>query len=179
MRKIDNIWYVPLLLIIILFSMERPLFCSCNNFYLIIGSTNSHHTSQHFFDPYSLSHFQHGMIFFLFLKNFLKVKKPFFLGLVIESLWEIIENTSFIINKYRSETIAFDYSGDTIINSMGDLFSCYFGLVVTSRLKVSYSILLYLLVECGMLLIYRDSLTLNILMLTYPLESVKTWQLFK
>ena len=92
--------------------------------------------------------------------------------------WEIVENTDFVINRYREATIALDYYGDSVINSAADVArdaflgfcwppACRSGRRSLSRSR-SKSCVGYVI---------RDNLTLNIIMLIYPLEAIKAWQL--
>ena len=170
---------VAALAVTVLVAMERPLWCACGGHWLISTEVWSRHNSQHLFDAYSFSHIQHGMIFFAlmwWLRN--RIGKPLlWLALMIESLWEFIENTSWIINKYRSQTMALDYAGDTIANSFGDIVSCGLGFYLCSRLPWRVTLVLYLTLELTMLFTIRDNLSLNIVMLVYPIKALKAWQM--
>ena len=137
-------------------------------------------TSQLFADPYTSSHLLHGILFFGFLW-FVARRLPLgiraLLALLIEAGWEILENSPIIINRYRSATAAYDYTGDSIFNSTGDILFCMLGFWLAWKLPVRWSLALIVLVEVGMLLWVRDNLTLNILMLIYPLNAIKAWQM--
>ena len=142
-------------------------------------SPASPQTSQLVGDPYSFSHILHGVIFFWFLFLFRKklpIDVRFLSAMVIEIAWEIWENTPFIINRYRTATISLDYYGDSILNSVGDLAFCMLGFWFASRVSWKWSIALILAIELVMLATIRDNLTLNILMLVYPLDAVRVWQ---
>lgn len=154
--------------------MNRLIWCTCATPQFWIGDSASSHTSQHLFDPYSFSHFQHGIFFFALLTL---IKRPFLsVALILEVLWEVLENTPYVIERYRTDTIALSYTGDSIINSLGDLFACYLGFLAASKLPWKFSLAVYLAIELIMLILIRDSLTLNVIMLLYPLESIKNWQ---
>ena len=101
----------------------------------------------------------------------------FWLALLLESAWEVFENTSFVINKYRTETAALGYSGDTIVNSLGDLACALIGFLVARRLGWWRSLIVFLLVELVLIFLIRDSLLLQILMLVRPIEAIKSWQM--
>ena len=140
----------------------------------------SQHTSQHFVDPYTFTHFLHGLLFYAMLRFVtprFRWDLRFMLAISLECLWEIIENSAMVIGRYRQATIALGYEGDSILNSLGDIASCGLGLVVARRLPVRWSVGIFLVVEVAMLIIYRDNLLLNVIMLIYPFEAVKSWQL--
>jgi hypothetical protein len=95
---------------------------------------------------------------------------------LIESAWEIVENTNFVINRYRETTAAFGYTGDTVINSIGDIIACGVGFWVARRLGWKRTIVAFVIVELVLLVWIRDSLLLNILMLLRPSGAIKAWQ---
>ena len=97
--------------------------------------------------------------------------------IAVEAAWEILENSNFIIEKYRENTASLDYFGDSIANSIGDLIACAVGFLIALKLGVWRSLVFFVLVELALLFWIRDSFLLNILMLIYPLESIKTWQM--
>jgi hypothetical protein len=137
-------------------------------------------TSQHFLDPYSFSHLLHGLLFYAIIRMVFRIKRfdiIFLLAVIFEAMWEIGENTEFIINRYRDTTVSFDYYGDSIINSLGDVIIIIPGLIMAKILPVWLNILIFIVVELTLLFTIKDNLTLNILMLIYPIEAIRTWQL--
>ncbi|MCC6493780.1 MAG: DUF2585 family protein [Pirellulales bacterium] len=160
----------------------RIWFCKCNRLLFIVADAWSPHTSQHLFDPYSLSHVQHGLIFYWALR-WLLPKTSWQTRLVAATLmeagWEIIENSQFVINRYREATAALGYEGDSVVNALGDLLSCVLGFAIAGRFGLRGSIALFVGVEVGLLIRIRDSLLLNVLMLFYPLDSIRDWQMAK
>ena len=96
---------------------------------------------------------------------------------VLESGWEILENSPIVINRYRAATISLDYFGDSIVNSMADVGAWLCGFWIASKLPWRVSVILFVVTELVLLMWVRDSLLLNILQLVYPIEAVKTWQM--
>jgi len=139
----------------------------------------SRHNSQHLIDPYSFTHILHGILEFwliglVFRK--LPVAWRFVLAIFIESSWEVVENTSYVINHYREATISLDYYGDSIANSLSDIVCCGIGFFIAYKFRL-WSILLFFVTEVILLIWIRDSLLLNILMLIWPVDTVKAWQI--
>ncbi len=166
---------IYILLAVCLKAMQRIFWCECGSSTIWITDVWSKHNSQHLFDPYSFSHWQHGVIFFAVLCALKRPRLEY--ALIIESLWEIIENTPFTIQRYRTVTMALDYFGDSIGNSLGDLTACMLGFILAARAPRRVTLLLYLLVEAVMIATIRDSLTLNVIMLLYPIDGIKEWQM--
>ena len=65
----------------------------------------SQHNSQYFLDPYTLTHILHGVMFYallsLVLRN-LPVTSRMVIAVGLEAGWEVLENTNFIIERYRT-----------------------------------------------------------------------------
>ena len=139
----------------------------------------SSHTSQHLFDPYTFTHVVHGILFFwltgLIFRN-LSGGWRFFIAIVVEAGWEIVENSSYVIRQYRENTASLDYFGDSVANSIGDVIACAAGFWIAVRIGWRRSVFLFILIEVGLLFWIRDSLLLNVVMLLYPLDWVKAWQ---
>ena len=94
----------------------------------------------------------------------------------IEGAWEIIENTDYVINRYREATISLDYYGDSIFNSVGDIMAMAAGFIIAWKFPKWASIGVVVLIELGLLYFIRDNLTINIIMLIHPIEAIKHWQ---
>lgn len=140
---------------------------------------NSSHTSQHFLDPYTFTHILHGVLAFWIAQLLFKKISVYWqlaIAAAVEAGWEILENSDFIIERYRENTASLDYFGDSIANSIGDLAACMAGFWVAAKLGLWKSLAFFVLVELVLLLSIRDGFLLNILMLIYPIDSLKTWQ---
>jgi hypothetical protein len=136
--------------------------------------------SQRVLDPYSLSHIIHGFLFYGLL-HLLAGKVPigtrFACAVALEAGWEILENSPLIIDRYRAVTIAQGYVGDSVLNSLSDIVMAAWGFLLAWRLRVSTSVVLVVTTELLMVAAIRDNLTLNIVMLAYPIEAIRLWQL--
>jgi hypothetical protein len=158
----------------------RLWWCACGGWSPIWIDTWSSHNSQHLLDPYAFSHVAHGLIFCGALAVTvprLAMRWRFALAVAIEALWEVVENTEFVINRYREVTASLDYHGDTVGNVMGDIATCALGFLLAQRLGLWRSVAVFVIMEVGLLLWIRDNLTLNVLMLLWPVEAVKQWQI--
>ena len=143
------------------------------------GDVWSSENSQRVADAYSFSHIIHGILFYAFfwlIARRLPLKYRFLAALVLEAGWELLENSPLIINRYREATIALGYVGDSVLNSVCDVGMVVIGFIIARYSKVWMSILLIIVFEVGCLFWVRDNLTLNVIMLVHPVESIKVWQ---
>ena len=167
------------LLAAILIAMGRPPICPCGTVSLWHGIVQSNQNSQQFSDWYSFSHIIHGFIFFG-LSRWLMPSRPLWVALAlaigIEGAWEILENSPIIIDRYREVTMAYGYSGDSILNSVSDTAFMVVGFLAASRMRWWTTVGVALFFELFTLWAIRDNLTLNVLMLVWPIDAIKQWQ---
>jgi len=158
----------------------RLWICACGKLFLWVGQACISNTSQHLLDPYSFTHVLHGFLFFwliAWLAPRLNSNWQLTLAIGIEAAWEILENTNFIIERYRNATAAVGYTGDTVVNSMGDILCCTVGFIIARRLGFRRSLIAFLLMELVLILWIRDSLLLEIVMLIIPIDPIRAWQM--
>ena len=173
------------LALVILLAMGRPPICPCGTVRFWHGVVQSNENSQQIADWYTFSHITHGLVFdaiaWLLLVRFnLFGGKParwaLPIAVIVEAAWEILENTPMVIDRYREATVSWGYTGDSVLNSISDIGWMIGGFLLASRLPAWASIALALAFELFTLWMIRDNLTLNILMLVWPLDAVREWQ---
>ena len=176
-------WFLAIDLLIafavVLFLMDRPPICPCGSIKLWHGVVHSSENSQHIADWYTFSHVIHGFLFYSLAHLVLRGRArrwalPF--AIAIEGGWELLENSPVIIDRYREATMAFGYSGDSILNSIADIGWMAAGFWLAAKLPVRVTVTLALVFEALTLLLIRDNLTLNVLMLVWPVDAIRTWQ---
>ena len=160
--------------------MGRVPICTCGRVALWHGVVLSAENSQQLTDWYTFTHIVHGVLFYGALA-LLVPRQPFatrlLLALCVEGVWEMIENSPAVIDRYREATISLDYYGDSILNSVGDIGAMALGFWFAARLPRWASVACVVVVELSLAWIIRDNLTLNIVMLLHPVDAIRRWQL--
>lgn len=168
---------------VVLLAMGRIPFCKCGIISIWSSDVTSNQQSQQLTDPYSFTHVLHGIGFYflswLLFGRRLTVWQRLILAVAVESGWEILENTEFILNRYRAATVSYDYWGDSVFNSVGDIIAMMVGFWMTAKLTWRKSVLAFIVIDSLLLFFIRDSLIVNIIMLIHPVDAIKNWQLGK
>lgn len=164
---------------LVLLAMGRNPICACGHVDLWTGTVTGPENSQMIADWYTPSHVIHGLLFYLATWLLLRRRSPgdrFLVAVAIETAWEVLENSPIVIDRYREATIAFGYVGDSVVNSVADIGWMAVGFLLAQRLPVAACVGLGAGFELLTLWLIRDNLTLNVLMLVWPVEAIRLWQ---
>jgi hypothetical protein len=159
--------------------MGRPAAYARGPLRVWVGDVQSDQNSQQIADPYSFTHVVHGALFYGITALTLGPSQPALraaIAIGIESAWEAVENTDMVIERYRKATVSLGYYGDSVVNSIADVLACLIGFLLAWRLPTRATVMWVAAVELVLALWIRDNLTLNVVMLVYPLQVIRQWQ---
>lgn len=177
LRPTLSVFVVILAAASVLWLMGRPLLCTCGR--VDLWGAAGPEQSQMLLDWYSASHLVHGFLFYALLHLLArrtKFERRLVAATILEAVWELVENSPMIIDRYREATIALGYSGDSVLNSVSDILMMVAGFLLARKVPVWASAMIILVLELVPLAIIRDNLTLNIWMLLAPNEAIRNWQ---
>jgi hypothetical protein len=160
--------------------MGQPFWCTCDGWSPWSWDIWSRHNSQHWIDPYTFTHVLHGILLcglLYWLPGSIPKNRRYLIAMVLEAIWEIQENSPMIIERYRTATIALEYSGDSVANVIGDIVACALGYWIAFRARTWPSVVFFLVTELILAIWIRDNLILNVLMLIWPIDAIQQWQL--
>src|SRR3989344_8829931 len=164
----------------VLLAMDRIPFCKCGIIAFWSSDVTSNQQSQQFTDPYTFTHVLHGIglyfLVWLLWGRKLTIGQRLILAVALESGWEILENTEVILNRYRAATISYDYWGDSVLNSVGDIFAMMIGFWMSAKLPWWGRLIAFIALDSLLLFFIRDSLIVNVIMLIRPIDAIKEWQ---
>jgi hypothetical protein len=165
---------------LVLWLLGRVPICTCGYVKLWEGDVLSSGNSQHIADWYSFTHIVHGFVFYFLLRVIRprwSVPARLVAAVLVEAGWEMLENTDFVINAYRADTISLNYYGDSIVNSVSDTLFAVIGFGLARVLPAWTTVTCAVGLELYLGWAIHDNLTLNVLMLIHPIPLVKAWQL--
>jgi len=160
--------------------MGRPVSYTKGPVRFWIADVLSDQNSQQVADPYSFTHVTHGALFYGMTVLALGPARPALraaVAVALESAWEALENTNMVIDRYRAVTVSLGYYGDSVVNSIADVAACLIGFLLAWRLPTRVTIAWVVVVELVLAVWIRDNLTLNIVMLAFPIEAIRQWQM--
>jgi hypothetical protein len=166
--------------VVTLRTMGQPWWCKCGRWVPWSWDIWSNHNSQHLIDPYTFTHVLHGIILcglLYWAPRTVSQTTRFVAAILLEGAWEILENCPIIIERYRAATISKDYFGDSVANSVADILACALGYWLAFRLRSLGSVIVFVVTEVILLVTIRDGLILNVVMLAWPTDIIRQWQL--
>ena len=164
---------------LVLLALGQPLICACGTIKLWTGAVSGPENSQQLTDWYTYTHIVHGFILY-FLLWLMAPRMPiglrFVLAVGLEAGWEMIENTPFVIERYRQSALAQGYIGDSVVNSVVDTLAGVFGFILARISPVWSTVVVMIAMELFVGFMIHDNLTLNIIQLIHPNDAISHWQ---
>lgn len=163
----------------ILWLMGRTVISASGHVWLWYGGLGTSESNMHLTDWYTPSHVIHGILFYAALwlvARKLPLGWKLALATLIEAGWEVLENTTAVIERYRNTTVSSDYIGDSVVNSSVDIIAMWLGFWLARKLPIWASVALVVGFEALTTILIRDGLALNVIMLLWPSEAILGWQ---
>ncbi|MBB3952008.1 DUF2585 family protein [Aureimonas jatrophae] len=146
--------------------MGRPWVCECGTIAIWDGDPHSPGASQQFADWYSFLHVALGMGLYAALSR-LRPHWPLSWTLLLaigsSAIWEMVENTSFVVAMFDGAAGAPSYSGDSVLNAFGDTVFVTLGFVFARAVPRWVSLLALAAIEASIAFAIQDGFILGTL----------------
>jgi len=144
------------------------------------GDIHSPENSQHVTDWYTFTHILHGFLMYFVTLPLpsppITVHYSYIIGLCTAVIWEIVENTPCVINRYRSTGASAEYTGDSVLNSFCDSVAMSFGFWVAVWIPWWVTLSLAIAEELILGLVIRDNMILNVIQILFSFKCISEWQ---
>ncbi|WP_106475722.1 DUF2585 family protein [Phytohalomonas tamaricis] len=117
----------------------RSYICPCGVVVFWQSELDPAQNSQQFADWYSLLHVMYGFGLFIFanvMRPHWSLGAKALMALVSSAIWEMVENTPFVVALFKHSPHAPTYWGDSILNSLGDTLFVMIGFGLATRLSL-------------------------------------------
>ncbi|MEN3794349.1 DUF2585 family protein [Fulvimarina sp. MAC3] len=151
------------LVVLYLWAIGRPFVAPDEPLKLFSTDLSVRANSLHLADPYSLLHAIFGIGLFLFLdriKPHWPMREKLIVAILGSAVWEIVENTPFVVALFNDTSSPAAYKGDSIVNSVSDalfaaagfLFARYTPLWVSLAVALALELLVSVWISDGLIL---------------------------
>ncbi|MCO5734757.1 DUF2585 family protein [Rhizobium sp. SSA_523] len=145
----------------VLLLLGRSWFCSCGEIKLWQAIPDALQNSQQISDPYTFLHIAFGCALFVWLKAIRphwSLARLTSYAVMSSAIWEICENLPFVIGIFGTEGSGLEYSGDSIMNSIGDTLAVVLGFLLSSKVPTFVAVGAMALLELVTLSLIGDSI---------------------
>lgn len=154
--------------VLYLWAIGRPFVAPNQPLELFSTDLTARANSLHLADPYSFLHAIFGMGLFLFLdwiKPHWPLREKLIVAILGSAVWEIVENTPFVVALFNDTSDPAAYNGDSVVNSVSDTLFAAAGFLFASRVPFWTSVLVALALELLVSFWIADGLILGTLKL--------------